>query len=142
MIEITPNIRIDEKEIHFDFIRASGPGGQNVNKVASAVQLRFDVKSTSSIPEDVRQRLIDLSGKRMTSDGILILKAQRFRTQERNRKNALDRFIQLVQKASVSPKHRRATKPTFASRERRIESKKKRSGIKKDRQKVRRSDLE
>ena len=129
MIEITPSLSVDERELTFEYIRASGPGGQNVNKVATAVQLRFDV-STSSLPEDVKQRLRHLAGKRVTSDGVLVLEAKRFRTQEQNRFDAMERFIELVKKASVKPKARKKTKPTAASKEKRLQSKKQRGRIK------------
>lgn len=129
MIEITPSLSIDERELTFEYIRASGPGGQNVNKVATAVQLRFDV-STSSLPEDVKQRLRHLAGKRVTSDGVLVIEAKRFRTQEQNRFDAMERFIELVKKASVKPKARKKTKPTAASKEKRLQSKKQRGRIK------------
>ena len=129
MIEITPSLSVDERELTFEYIRASGPGGQNVNKVATAVQLRFDV-STSSLPEDVKQRLRHLAGKRVTSDSVLVIEAKRFRTQEQNRFDAMERFIELVKKASVKPKARKKTKPTAASKEKRLQSKKQRGRIK------------
>ncbi|HLO17135.1 MAG TPA: alternative ribosome rescue aminoacyl-tRNA hydrolase ArfB, partial [Anaerolineales bacterium] len=106
MIEITPSIQIDERELQIDFTRASGPGGQNVNKVATAVQLRFDV-GTSSLPEDVKARLIQLAGKRMTSEGVLLIEAKRFRTQEQNREDAIERFVELVRRSLVEPKRRK-----------------------------------
>lgn len=134
MIEITPNIKINENKLHFDYIRASGPGGQNVNKVATAVQLRFDVRS-SSLPEDVKTRLFHLAGKRMTSEGILLIEAKQFRTQEENREDAIQRLITLVRKSLVKPKPRKKTKPTKASKEMRLKSKKKRGEIKSLRQK-------
>jgi ribosome-associated protein len=130
MIQITNTIAIDESNIQEEFIRASGPGGQNVNKVATAVQLRFDVRN-SSLPSDVRARLARLAGKRITEDGILIIEARRFRTQERNRQDALQRLIELVRKAAEKPKPRRKTKPPLASKQRRLESKRHRSKIKK-----------
>lgn len=129
MIAITPSIQIDERELTFEYIRASGPGGQNVNKVATAVQLRFDVRS-SSLPEEVKQRLTHLAGKRITNEGILVIEAKRFRTQEQNRFDAMERFAELVKKASVKPKSRRKTKPTAASQEKRLQSKKQRSKLK------------
>ena len=129
MIEITPSLSIDEREFTFEYIRASGPGGQKVNKVATAVQLRFDV-SISSLPEDVKQRLRHLAGKRVTSDGVLVIEAKRFRTQEQNRFDATERFVELVRKANVKPKARKKTKPTAASQEKRLQSKKQRSKIK------------
>jgi ribosome-associated protein len=130
MIRINADISIDEDEVEQRFIRASGPGGQNVNKLASAVQLRFDVRRSRSLPGDVRARLERLSGKRLSKDGVLVITAQRHRTQERNRRDALDRLIALIRRAAVPPVARRATKPTAGSRERRLESKKHRSSLK------------
>jgi len=135
MLHITPNISIDEREISEEFVRASGPGGQNVNKVATAVKLRFDVLRSPSLPDEVRKRLIRLAGKKMTRKGELIIDARRFRTQEMNRKDAIDRLIGLVRKAVQKPKPRFKTRPTLASRERRMETKHKRSGIKQARKK-------
>jgi ribosome-associated protein len=132
MIQITNTISIDESKIQEEFIRASGPGGQNVNKVSSAVQLRFDVRN-SSLPSDVRERLTRLAGKRMTEDNILIIEARRFRTQDRNRQDALDRLVALIRKAAEKPKPRRKTKPPLASKQRRLEDKRHRSKIKKTR---------
>jgi ribosome-associated protein len=133
MIEITPSLKIDERELQIDFMRASGPGGQNVNKVASAVQLRFDVRA-SSLPEDVKARLTQLAGKRVTDEGILLIEAKRFRTQEQNRADAIQRFVELVRKSLVKPKARKKTKPTQASKEVRLKEKKRRGAIKKIRQ--------
>jgi ribosome-associated protein len=133
MIEITPSLLIDERELQIDFIRASGPGGQNVNKVATAVQLRFDV-GTSSLPEEVKERLGKLAGSRMTGEGVLLIEAKRFRTQEQNREDAIQRFIELVRKSLLRPKARRKTKPTQASKEERLKEKKRRGEIKKIRQ--------
>ncbi len=130
MISITPAIAIEEKEIREEFIRASGPGGQNVNKVATAVQLRFDVGNSPSLSDGIRDRLIRLAGRRITSDGILIIEAKRFRTQAANRKDALDRLIDLVRRAARPPRTRRKTRPTRASKERRLESKRRRSQAK------------
>ncbi|HKJ37505.1 MAG TPA: alternative ribosome rescue aminoacyl-tRNA hydrolase ArfB [Anaerolineales bacterium] len=133
MIQITPTLQIDESELQFEYIRASGPGGQNVNKVATAVQLRFDV-NTSSLPDNIKDRLAKLAGKRVTNDGVLILEAKRYRTQEQNREDAIRRFVELVRKSTIKPKRRVKTKPTKASQERRIKEKKQRGEIKKNRQ--------
>ena len=130
MIRITDQISIDESELTETFVRASGPGGQNVNKLATAVQLRFDVRHSPSLPADVRARVAVLAGRRLTQDGVLVIIAQRHRTQERNREDARTRLVELIRQAAVPPKRRRLTRPTAASRERRIESKKRRSGVK------------
>jgi ribosome-associated protein len=130
MIRINARIAIDEREIGETFVRASGPGGQNVNKLSTAVQLRFDVRGSPSLPGDVKARLERLAGKRLTRDGVLVITAQRHRTQARNRQDALDRLVDLIRRAATPPAPRRATKPTAASRERRIEGKKHRAGIK------------
>jgi len=130
MIRVTSGISIDEREIEEHFVRASGPGGQNVNKLATAVQLRFDARHSPSLPPDVRARLERLAGSRLTRDGVVVITAQRHRTQARNRRDALDRLIDLIRQAAVRPLKRRPTKPTKASRERRIEGKKRRAGIK------------
>jgi ribosome-associated protein len=130
MIRITDHISIDERELEERFIRASGPGGQNVNKLNTAVQLRFDVRHSPSLRDDVRARLERLAGQRLTNEGVLVITAQRHRTQERNRQDALDRLIELIRRAAVTPKPRRPTKPTKGSRERRLQGKKQRSTIK------------
>jgi len=133
MIEITDNISIDESELQIDFVRASGPGGQNINKVATAVQLRFDILDSKSLPEEVKARLIKLAGKRVTQDGVLVIEAKRFRTQEKNREDALARLFALIQKALEKPTSRKKTKPTKASQELRLKGKKRRGEIKRAR---------
>jgi ribosome-associated protein len=130
MIRVTGTIAIGEEEIYQQFSRASGPGGQNVNKVATAVQLRFDAAHSPSLPEDVRERLTRLAGKRMTKEGYLIIDARRFRTQEQNRRDAVARLVGLIRQAAQRPKIRKSTRPTLASKERRLESKHRRGKIK------------
>jgi ribosome-associated protein len=130
MIRLNRGIVIDERELEFDFIRSSGPGGQNVNKVSTAVRLRFDVRGSSSLPEDVRARLIRLAGRRFGDDGFLTIHARAGRTQESNRREAVVRFVELLERAAVRPTPRRATKPTKASRERRLETKRRRGATK------------
>jgi ribosome-associated protein len=130
MIRVTDTISIDEDELEERFIRASGPGGQNVNKLASAVQLRFDVRRSPNLRDDVRLRLTRLAGRRMTLDGVLVITAQRHRTQERNRQDARERLVELIARAAVAPIPRRATRPGKAARERRLQSKKHRSTVK------------
>jgi ribosome-associated protein len=122
-----------ENELSFEYIRASGPGGQNVNKVSTAVQLRFDVVHSPSLSDEVKARLTRLAGKRVTSDGVLVIEAKKYRSQEQNRFDALERFHELVKKAKVKPKPRRKTRPTLASKEERIKSKKRRGEIKRTR---------
>jgi ribosome-associated protein len=134
MLEITPTLSIDERELQIDFVRASGPGGQNVNKVSTAVQLRFDIRGSASLPEEVKARLIRVGGSRVTADGVLVLEAKRYRTQEGNRADAILRFTDLVRKATQKTKKRRATRPTLASKEERLKAKKIRSNVKKTRQ--------
>ena len=130
MIRITDQISIEESELEESFVRSSGPGGQNVNKLSTAVQLRFDVRQSPSLPNDVALRLMKLGGRRITKDGVLVIVAQSHRTQERNRADALDRLVALIQQAAVRPVPRRATKPTRASKEKRLVGKKVRSNIK------------
>jgi ribosome-associated protein len=136
MIQITPTLAIPEAEVEISFVQASGPGGQNVNKVATAAQLRFDIARSPSLPRDVRQRLVRLAGKRMTTCGVLVIDARRFRTQERNRQDALDRLTELVRRAAQTPKPRRKTRPPKASRRRRLENKRRRGQTKRLRGRV------
>ncbi|QJP15528.1 aminoacyl-tRNA hydrolase [Starkeya sp. ORNL1] len=133
-IRITSSIALDEAEIEENFVRSSGPGGQNVNKLSTAVQLRFDAMGSPNLPEGVKTRLKVLAGKRMTRDGVIIIIAQRFRTQERNREDALERLVELIKAATVVPVTRRPTRPTLGSKVRRLESKARRSGVKAMRQ--------
>src|SRR5712691_8875521 len=133
MIQITDRISIDEGELEESFIRASGPGGQNVNKVASAVQLRFDVRHSPSLPEPVRTRLERLGGHRVSQDGVLVITAQRFRSQERNRADALARLVALIRRAATPPRPRRRTRPSAASREQRLATKARRARLKQQR---------
>jgi ribosome-associated protein len=136
MIFITELISINEKEIKEEFIRSSGPGGQNVNKVATAVQLRFNVDRSSSLPDEVKERLIRLAGRRITVDGMLIISARRFRTQEKNREDALQRLISLIREACKNPKNRKKTKPNNASVKLRLENKRRKSRLKNRRQTI------
>lgn len=131
MIRVNAQIELDEREIQEDFVRASGPGGQNVNKVSTAVQLRFDVAHSPSLPEAVRARLIALAGRRITQDGVLIIEAERYRSQRRNRDDALERLIELIREACEVDKPRRPTRPTLASKKRRLDSKQRRGETKK-----------
>lgn len=140
MIEITPVIALDEQEIKIDFVRAAGPGGQNVNKVATAAQLRFDVRNSPSLPDDVRERLARLAGRRLTAAGELIIEARRFRTQEQNRQDALNRLVELIRRAAEKPRPRRPTRPSAAVKERRLAAKRRRSEAKRGRGSV--SDFE
>jgi len=129
MLRISRDLFIDENEIEIGFVRASGPGGQNVNKLSTAAQLRFDT-SRIALPEDARARLVRLAGRRMTKDGVIVIHAQRFRTQERNRADAIDRLVELLREAMVRSTPRRATRPTLGSKQRRLEGKKRRGDIK------------
>ncbi len=133
MIELTPTLSLDEKELVFNFIRASGPGGQNVNKVSSAVQLRFDAANSPSLPAEVKERLKKLAGNRMTEDGILIIEAKRFRSQEKNRIDAVQRLVTLIQKAAEPPKKRKPTRPSVTARAARIGTKRQRGELKRTR---------
>jgi len=130
VIEVSDSILIPEEELEFSFVRASGPGGQNVNKVASAVQLRFDAAASPSLPDAVRKRLLRLAGKRVTGEGVLVITARRFRSQHRNREDAVARLVTLVRRATEKPKKRRRTRPTKASVERRLDSKQRRGKLK------------
>lgn len=140
VIEIGPNLFLQDDELKFSFIRASGPGGQNVNKVATAVQLRFDVLHSPNLPDDLRIRLIRLAGSRMTNEGVLVIEARRFRTQERNREDAIERLRALIKRAGEKPKPRRKTRPTLASKKRRLNEKKQRGQTKRLRGRVSRDD--
>jgi len=133
-VEITPGLTIPENELTFSFVRSSGPGGQNVNKVATAAQLRFDVRNSPSLTMEVKERLVSLAGSRMTQDGMLVIEARRYRTQEQNRADALLRLGVLLEKATQRPKVRHATRPSLSARIKRVESKKKRGAVKKQRQ--------
>ena len=133
MIRVTSHISVDEREIEESFVRASGPGGQNVNKVASAVQLRFDLRHSRSLPEPVRTRLARLAGRRVSQDGVLVITAQRFRSQERNRADALARLVALIRRAAAPPRPRRPPRPSAASRERRLAGKARRARLKQQR---------
>ena len=130
LIPINCHLFLDDGEIEESFVRASGPGGQNVNKVSSAVQIRFDLSGSRSLPEDLRERLGRFAGRRLTRDGVIVIIAQRYRTQERYRQDALDRLIALIRRAAVPPVPRRPTKPSRAAKERRLQAKAKRSAIK------------
>ena len=134
MLQISPSIQIDERELQFEYIRASGPGGQNVNKVATAVQLRFDITHSPSLASDQKERLTRLAGKRVNADGVLVIEARRFRSQEANREDAVRRLIELLHKSLAPPKPRRRTKPTSASREKRLKDKRQKGEVKKSRQ--------
>jgi ribosome-associated protein len=140
MIEVTPTIAIDEREIEESFVRSSGPGGQNVNKLSTAVQLRFDIRRSPSLPNDVAIRAQKLAGKRLTNDGVIVIVAQRFRTQEKNREDATERLLALLREAAEPPPPRRPTKPSRAAKAKRMEDKSRRSGVKALRSRAPRDD--
>jgi ribosome-associated protein len=136
MIQITPSLALGDDEVVVEFVRAAGPGGQNVNKVATAVQLRFDVANSPSLPDDVRQRLRRLAGSRITADGILILNAKRWRTQQQNRAEAFAQLSELIRRATIRPKNRLKSKPSAAARAERLTRKRQRSTLKQNRRRV------
>ncbi len=136
MLQVTPSIAIDDSELEERFVRASGPGGQNVNKVATAVQLRFDVARSRSIDDEVRERLTTIAGSRMTADGVLVIDARTFRTQAQNREAARERLVEFVRQAAVRPKRRRKTRPSGASKLQRLDAKRRRSSTKQRRRDV------
>lgn len=136
MIHVTDSISLHENEIQLDFIRASGPGGQNINKVSSAVQLRFDIAKSSALSDDIRKRLRQISGRRMTADGKLIIEARRYRSQDRNREDAISRLVALIRKAAETPRQRRPTKPSAAAKQKRLTAKRHRGETKRRRRSV------
>jgi ribosome-associated protein len=129
MLRIARDLSLDENDLEISFVRASGPGGQNVNKLSTAAQLRYDTRKLA-LPDEAAARLLRLAGQRMTKDGVIVIHAQRFRTQERNRSDAIERLLELLREAMIRPTPRRATRPTFASKQRRLEGKKRRGDIK------------
>ena len=140
MIRVTDDIALDENELHLEFVRASGPGGQNVNKVSSAVQLRFNISQSDCLTPEIKERLIKAAGRKVNADGVLVIHAHRFRSQEQNRADAIHRLVALIQKAAVAPKIRRKTKPSAGARERRLKNKHQRSKVKQSRKSVHASD--
>jgi ribosome-associated protein len=140
MLRVSPDIAIEDSELEEQFVRSSGPGGQNVNKVSTTVQLRFNVAASASLPDDVRRRLIALAGNRMTTDGVMVIEARRHRTQAANREDARERLIELIQQAAIKPKRRRKTKPTKAAGERRLETKRRRADTKHRRRDIKNDD--
>ena len=136
MLNVTEDIKIDDSEIKLKFIHASGPGGQNVNKVATVVQLRFNIKDSKSLTDDVRYRLINLADKRITKDGTIVINARRFRSQEKNRLDAINRFILIIRKATKASKIRKKSRPTLSSKERRLTTKKRQSETKRSRKPI------
>ena len=140
MIKIAPGVSLDDSELRFDFVRSSGPGGQNVNKLSTTAQLRFDVIGSPNLNKALKERLVKLAGRRMTSEGVLIIQAGSYRSQEKNREDALRRLSQLIRKASHVPRQRKKTKPTLASKAKRLETKKRRSKVKQMRKPVLSSD--
>ena len=133
MIAITPSLALDESEIQLEFVRAAGPGGQNVNKVATAVQLRLDVRGSPSLPAEVRARLVKLAGRRVSEDGFLVITARRYRSQERNRADAIQRLVKMIQKAAIRPRVRKATRASSSARAARVDEKKRRGEVKRRR---------
>lgn len=140
MIRITPRIAIDEDEVKFDFIRSGGPGGQNVNRVATAAQLRFDIANSPNLPGEVKERLTRMAGRKVTGEGVLIIEARRFRTQEKNKNDALNRLIELIRRASERPKTRRKSVPTLESQKKRVLTKRKRGRLKEMRRPVKETE--
>jgi ribosome-associated protein len=133
MIAITPSLALDESEIQLEFVRAAGPGGQNVNKVATAVQLRFDMRGSPSLPAEVRARLVKLAGRRVSEDGVLVITARRYRSQEQNRADAVQRLVKMIQKAATRPRVRKATRVSLSARAARVDEKKRRGEVKRRR---------